>query len=96
MRSIVKNQTVVFIKTIFNSLFELIICLLEKNIGKYNCTKAFIGLMVICLGNSYKTYLTIQLVFPRAQDAISNFTELLDLNFNLLESVTLQYIGLAS
>jgi hypothetical protein len=75
MRSIVKYQTVVFIKTIFNTLFELIICLLEKDIGRNNCKKAFIGLIVICLGNSYKTYLTIELVFPRAQDAISNFTE---------------------
>jgi hypothetical protein len=67
MRSIVKNQTVVFVKTIFNSLFELIVCLLEKDTDKNNRAKAFIGLIVICLGNSNKTYLTIELVFPRAQ-----------------------------
>jgi hypothetical protein len=85
--------TINFIKTIFNSLFELIICLLEKDVGKKNCAKAFIGLLVICLGNTYKNYLTIELVYPSAGDAISNFTELLDLNFNILECVTINNIG---
>jgi hypothetical protein len=60
---------------------------LEKDLGKKNFTKAFIGLLVICLGNNYKNHLTIELVFPRAQDAISNLTELLDLNFNVLQTV---------
>jgi hypothetical protein len=88
MRSVVYNQTtIIFIKTIFSSLTELIICLLEKDIGKNNCTKAFIGLIGICLGNTYKNYLTIELVFPRAGDTINNFTELLDLNFNVLVRV---------
>jgi hypothetical protein len=93
MRALGNNPTIIFIKAIFNSLFELIICMLEKDIGTNNCTKTFIGLIVICLGNTYKNYLTIELVFPRAQDAISNFTELLDLNFNSLEPVTLENIG---
>jgi hypothetical protein len=68
-------------------------CLFEKDLGKKNCAKAFIGLLVICLGNTYKNYLTIELVYPRAGDAISNFTELLDLYFNILESVTVLTIG---
>jgi hypothetical protein len=37
--------------------------------------------------------LTIELVYPRAGGAISNFTELLDLNFNILECVTVKTIG---
>jgi hypothetical protein len=32
-------------------------------------------------------------VYPRAGDAISNFTELLDLNFNILEFVNVKTIG---
>jgi hypothetical protein len=68
-------------------------CLLEKDVGKNNCAKVFIGLIVICLGNTYKNYLTIELVYPRADDAISNFTELLDLNFNLLQPVNVEQIG---
>jgi hypothetical protein len=88
MHSIAKNwTTIIFITTIFNSLFELIMCLLEKDVGKKNCINAFMGLIVICLGNTYKNYLTIDLVYPRAVGAIGNFTELLDLNFNLLEPV---------
>jgi hypothetical protein len=75
--------TINFIKTAFNSLFELIICLLEKDVGKKNCAKAVIGLLVICLGNTYKNY-------PREADAIHNFTELFDLNFNVLTSVTVE------
>jgi hypothetical protein len=88
LRLIANNLTTVkFIKTIFNSFLELIMCMLEKDVGKNSCTKAFIGLTVICLGNTYKNYLTIDLVFPRAGDAIRNLTELLDLNFNVLQSV---------
>jgi hypothetical protein len=54
------RATIIFIKPFFNSLFELIICLLEKDVGKTNCAKAVIGLLVICLGNTYKNYLTIE------------------------------------
>jgi hypothetical protein len=68
-------------------------CLLEKDVGRKNCTKAFIGLIVICIGNDYKNYLTIELVFPRASEAISTLTELLDLNFNLLQCVNVKQIG---
>jgi hypothetical protein len=94
IRSVANDWTIViFVQTIFSSLFEQIICLLEKDIGKNSCTKAFIGLIVICLGNTYKNYLTIELVFPRAGDPISNFTELLELNFNLLEPVNVKNIG---
>jgi hypothetical protein len=84
--------TASFIKTIFGSLLELIICLLEKDVEKKNCTKVFIGLIIIGLGNTYKNYLTIDLVFPRAGDAISNLTELINLNFNLLDSVSVKDI----
>jgi hypothetical protein len=80
-------NTFIFIRNIFDSLLELVMCLLEKFVGKTNSAKAFIGLLVICVGNTYKNYLTIELVFPRAGEAISNFTELLDLNFNLLQPV---------
>jgi hypothetical protein len=55
--------------------------------------KAILGIIAICLGNTYKNYLTIELVFPRVGDAIRNFTELLDLNFNVLRSVGLEEIG---
>jgi hypothetical protein len=54
------RATTIFIKTGFNGLFELVMCLLEKDLGKKNCAKAFIGLLVICLGNTYKNYLTIE------------------------------------
>jgi hypothetical protein len=88
MRSVAKQRTTInFIKTIFNSLVELIMCLVEKDIGKNNCAKAFIGLLVIGLGNDYKNYLTIELVYPRAGDAIHNLTELLNLNFNVFAKV---------
>jgi hypothetical protein len=94
MHSIAKNwATIFFIKTIFNNLLELIMCLLEKDVGKENCAKIFIGLIVICLGNTYKNYLTIDLVYPRAVDVISSFTEMLDLNFNILESVGVKDVG---
>jgi hypothetical protein len=94
MRSVARNWTIVlFIKTTFNSLFEFILCLVEKDVGKENCTKAFIGLIVICLGNDYKNYLTIQLVLPRASDAIGSFTELLDLNFTVLQLLAVKEIG---
>jgi hypothetical protein len=88
MRSVAKLRTIIiFFKTILTSLFELVICLLEKDVGKKNCTKVFIGLIVICPRNTYKNFLTIELVFPRAGDAINNLTELIDFNFNLLDSV---------
>jgi hypothetical protein len=91
-RSAVMNWTpIIFIKTIFNSLFELIMCLVEKDVGKQNCAKAFIGLLVICLGNDYKNHLTIELVYPRAGGAIHNLTELLDLNFNVLSRVNFEH-----
>jgi hypothetical protein len=85
--------TIIFIKTILNSLFELIIGLFENDVGENNFTKPFIGLLVIYLGNNYKNYLTIELVFPRAGDAISTLTELLDLNFNVITRVTNESIG---
>jgi hypothetical protein len=88
-----KCTTINFIKTILNSFVELIICLLEKDVCKSNWVKAFIGLIVICLGNTYKNYLTIELVYPRASDAIQNFTELLELNFNLIQFVSVKDIG---
>jgi hypothetical protein len=82
-----KQNVVVCIEAILSSLFELITCLLGKEVGKEHCTKVFIGLVVICLGNIYQNYLTIDLVFPRAQNAIRNVTELLDLNFYVIESI---------
>jgi hypothetical protein len=85
--------SIIFLRTIFNSLVELNMCLLEKDVGRKNCTKALIGLIVICVGNDYKNYLTIDLVFPRASEAISTLTELLDLNFNLLQPVNVKQIG---
>jgi hypothetical protein len=78
--------TIIFIKTIFNSLFELIIGLFENDVGKNNFTKPFIGLLVIYLGNNYKNYLTIELVYPRAGVAIQNLTELLDLDFHVTDT----------
>jgi hypothetical protein len=61
MHSVAKDFTnIILIKAIFNSLVELIMCLVEKDLGKKNCAKAFIGLLVICLGNTYKNYLTIE------------------------------------
>jgi hypothetical protein len=94
MRSVAKDwKNIILVKTIFNNLLELIMCLVEKDVGKTNCTKAFIGLLVICLGNNYKNYLTIELVFPRAGDAIHNLTELLDLNFMVIGKVTVEDIG---
>jgi hypothetical protein len=77
----------VSITGICNTVFELIACLLEKDVGKENCIKALAGLVVICIGNTYKNYLTIDLVYPRAEGTIQNFTELLDLNFNLFEGI---------
>jgi hypothetical protein len=89
MRCISKNLTaIICIKTIFTSLVQLIMCFLEKDVGKKNSTKAFIGLIGIFLGNTYKNYVTIELVFSRAGDAIRNFTELLDLNFNVIQFTT--------
>jgi hypothetical protein len=94
IRSVAKNwNTIIFMKNIFSSLFELFMCLLEKDVGKKNCTKAFIGMLVICLGNNYKNYLTIELVYPRAGDVIQNLTELLDLNFNVITTVALENTG---
>jgi hypothetical protein len=72
---------------ICNTVFELIACLLEKDVGKENCVKALVGLVVICIGNTFKNYLTIDLVYPRAQGTIQNFTELLDLDLSLFEGM---------
>jgi hypothetical protein len=92
-RPVAKDRTtIIFIKTILNNLFELIICLFENDVGKNNFAKPFIGLLVIYLGNNYKNYLTIELVFPRVGDAISTLTELLDLNFNVIAKVTVEGI----
>jgi hypothetical protein len=87
------RTSISFLRTIFNSISEIIICLLEKDMGRKIFTKALIGLIVICVGNDYKNYLTIELVFPRASEAISTLTELLDLNFNLLQPVNVKQIG---
>jgi hypothetical protein len=85
LSSITNHLTVVtFIKKILNSLADLVVVLLEKDLGKRNSIKIFVGLIVIYLGNEYKNRLTIELVFPRAEDAIRNITELLDLNFNII------------
>jgi hypothetical protein len=85
MCSVSKNwTTIVFIKTTFNSLLELIMCLIEKDVGRKNIRKALVGLIAICIGNTYKNYLTIELVYPRCGDAIRNVTELLDLSFNII------------
>jgi hypothetical protein len=88
-----KFTTVNFIKNICNNLLVQFAYILEKDLGKKSSTKAFIGLIAICLGNTYKNYLTIELVFPRAQNAIQNVTELLDLNFNVLEVESVNYVG---
>jgi hypothetical protein len=63
---------------------------LEKDLGKGARTKIFIGLIVICVSNDYKNYLTIDLVFPRAESPIRNITELLDLNFNIIQLTSLR------
>jgi hypothetical protein len=76
--------TLSFIQTVFNCLFVLIVSQLEQDLGKKNSIKIFIGLMVIFLGNFYKNDLTIELVYPRTQNAFGNVTELLDSNFNIL------------
>jgi hypothetical protein len=82
--SISNNWTAVaLIKMVLNSLVDHVVLLLDQDLGKHSTTKIFIGLMVICLGNDYKNHLTIKLVYPRAQEAIRNVTELLDLNFNI-------------
>jgi hypothetical protein len=85
LNSVANGRTTIrSIKAILKSLFELIICFLEKDLGKKNSAKAFTALIAICLGNTYKNYLTIDLVFPRAENAIRNVTELLDSNFNII------------
>jgi hypothetical protein len=78
------TKTVIFTKTIFSHLVVLCATILENSFGKGNCLKILIGLLVIYLGNDYKNYLTIELVYPREGDAIRNVTELLDLNFNII------------
>jgi hypothetical protein len=87
--SLVRNEssTVRFIKSMCASLLELISCFLEKDVGKRNFTKTLIGLILICLGNDYKNYLTIELVYPRAVDPIQNVTELLDLKFSIIQFI---------
>jgi hypothetical protein len=82
-----ESNTVGFIKSMCDSLLELISCFLEKDVGKRNFTKTLIGLILICLGNDYKNYLTIELVYPRAVDPIQNVTELLDLKFNIIQFI---------
>jgi hypothetical protein len=83
--SVASHLTVLkFIKKILNSLFDLIVVLLEQDLGRSNSIKICVGLIAIYLGNEYKNQLTIELVYPRAQDAFRNVTELLDLNFNII------------
>jgi hypothetical protein len=67
--------------------------LFEKDLGNTNCTNNFIGLRVIFLGNTYKNYLAIELVYPRAGEAICNLSELLDLNFRLIQSFNVKDMG---
>jgi hypothetical protein len=94
MRFVAKKWTHnTFIKTVFDSLFEFVMCLVENDVGTKSCTKAFVGLLVISVGNTYKNYLKIELVYPRAGDAIRNLTDLLDLNFNVLQVVVVQDVG---
>jgi hypothetical protein len=66
------------IKSFFNVLLDLIVCLLEQDLGKEHFTKIFIMLIVVSLGNDNKNYLTIDFVFPRAGSAVENLTEPLD------------------
>jgi hypothetical protein len=49
--------------------------------------------MAIYLGNTYKNYLTIELVFPKPGAAIQNATELLDLNFNIIQIASVKYLS---
>jgi hypothetical protein len=58
-------------------------------VGKTIGTKTFIGLKAIFLGNTYKNYLTIDLVFPRAEHPIQNVTNLLDLKFKIIQMTSL-------
>jgi hypothetical protein len=88
LSSVANHWTAIaFIKMVFNSLVDHVVLLLDQDLGKNSTTKILIGLIVICLGNDYKNHLTIELVYPRAQDAIQNVTELLDLNFNIMHLV---------
>jgi hypothetical protein len=83
--SVSNNWTsVAFIKMVLSSLVDHVVLLLDQDLGKNSTTKIFVGLIVICLGNDYKNHLTIELVYPRTQDAIQNVTELLDLNFKIM------------
>jgi hypothetical protein len=77
----------------FNRLAVLCASLLEKDLGKKNITKMFIGLIVICVVNTYKNYLTIDLTFPSAGDTVGNFTELLDLSFNIFQIRPVDKLG---
>jgi hypothetical protein len=91
--SVANNWTKIgFIKMIFSSVFVLGACVLEKDLGRRNFVKTCIGLMAICLGSTYKNYLTIELVFPRAADSIQSVTELLDLNFNIIQFVNVKSV----
>jgi hypothetical protein len=81
-------------KSFFNVLFDLVVCLLEQDLGKEHFCKIFIGLIVVYLGNDYKNYLTIDLVFPRAGSAVGNLTELLDLNFNIMHTASDSQTGI--
>jgi hypothetical protein len=87
--SVANNWTKIgFIKMIVNSAFVLGASALEIDLGRRDFVKTCIGFMAICLGSTYKNYLTIELVFPRAADSIQNVTELLDLNFNIIQLAT--------
>jgi hypothetical protein len=67
--------------------------LFEKDLDNTNCTNNFIGLLVICLENTYKNYLAIELVYPRTGETICNLSELLDLNFRLIQSFNVKNPG---
>jgi hypothetical protein len=69
-----------------NGCIDLVVSLLEKDLGKRSSVKTLLGLIVIGLCNTYNNFPTIPLVFPRTGDAIQNVTELLDLNFNIIAS----------
>jgi hypothetical protein len=64
-------------------LAEQFLCLIEKDVPTRNVLNVMLSLVVIYLGNEYKNFLTIDLVFPRTTKAIQNLTGLLDLGYTL-------------
>jgi hypothetical protein len=88
-----KFNFVSLIRRICNSLVDHSVLLLEQDLGKPNTTKIFIGLIVVFLSNMYRNHLTIDLVYPRAEDPIQNVTELLDLKYNLIYLTYPEKIG---